>query len=130
MAEEELQVQDSSSGTFYQVHRDGNYFANDGRAGITVYNELANDLKVTVTAVTPCSQGFIHDGPTPGGLAAPLVIASNEYGFIDPVDLDPYRFNDAAGYTHLTYTDYQDNQLPDDGGGHPNNVSIIVRRVL
>lgn len=131
MAAERLIIRPNDSTTTGPVHVDGNFFKNDGQIEVEIDNQRAFTIKITAVAVGRCTQGFLHNGP---GDTTPLLIPSGDSKLIDPIELDPYRFNSLVstageGFTMLTYTDNVDNPLPDDGGGHPNNITIIARRV-
>lgn len=74
----------------------GDYFVNDGKTIIYIYNASGSDVTVTFDAPNQCSQGFQHDN------AVVIPGSGTVYKYIGT--FPQTRFNDSNSRVNITYS--------------------------
>lgn len=74
----------------------GDYFVNDGKTVIYLYNGSGGDITVTFDSPNQCSQGFYHDD------AVVIPGTGTVYKYVGP--FNQKQFNDSNQRVNITYS--------------------------
>lgn len=80
--------------TYVSADVAGDTFLNDGQTYLFVKNAGASSINVTVTAVTQCNHGSLHN----------VVVAVPAGAEVQIGKFDPARFNNASGLVSVSYS--------------------------
>lgn len=83
-----------TSVTYTAAASSGDTFANTGRERLWVHNTGSSFILVTLASYKLCNQGFMHPSQSRVDAGASVVLGP----------FDAFRFNDATGNAHVTYS--------------------------